>query len=143
MAQNIEADRLLLLASEGNAATHTHHSGPSNSKDLMHTKRQHKIVRYNPITLLLKGAMYTYQNLVSPQLGNRCLYELSCSNFSKASIKEHGLVKGLFLSADRILRCNRISTLDFVSYKINTRTGKYRDLPAFYHLRTPPHYELP
>ena len=109
------------------------HSG--NDKKVMKTKDKNAFLAYNPVSLLLKGAMFSYQNAISPQLGSRCLYDLSCSNFSKHSIYEFGIFKGVFLSADRILRCNRISHLDLHPLTLNEKTGRYIDLPSQYRFR--------
>lgn len=136
-SQNPIKDQLTMLSHSDVLQYHSHYGSTNtqNTKTILNTKKTSKIAKYNPISLLLKGGMAFYQNLVSPQLGNRCIYDLSCSNFSKASIAEFGMVKGLFLSADRLLRCNRISTLDFIPPKINPKTGKYNDLPIFYKVK--------
>ncbi len=111
------------------------HQHIGNSTKIMKTKDKNVFVKYNPISLLLKGAMFSYQNAISPQLGKRCLYDLSCSNFSKHSIYEFGIFKGVFLSADRILRCNRISHLDLHPLTLNEKTGRYIDVPSQYRFK--------
>ena len=35
-----------------------------------------------------------------------CRFTPSCSNYAKEAINRYGLIKGLFLSIKRILRCN-------------------------------------
>ncbi len=37
---------------------------------------------------------------------NSCRYIPSCSNYAIEALEKHGLIKGLFLSIKRILRCN-------------------------------------
>jgi putative component of membrane protein insertase Oxa1/YidC/SpoIIIJ protein YidD len=71
--------------------------------------------------------MLLYQNVVSAQLSKECPYEITCSNFSKQSIKKFGIVKGLFLSADRLTRCNRIAILDVNFLNIDPLTGGIKD----------------
>jgi len=46
-----------------------------------------------------------YQKLISPLLPSSCIYYPSCSHYSKKSITEHGVFKGMILSITRILRC--------------------------------------
>jgi len=46
-----------------------------------------------------------YQKLISPLLPSSCIYYPSCSHYSKKSITEHGVFKGMILSVSRILRC--------------------------------------
>jgi putative membrane protein insertion efficiency factor len=103
-----------------------------NDKKVMEVHQPSFVAKYNPLTLLLKGTMYTYQHVISPQLSRSCPYEITCSNFSKQSIKTYGIVKGVFLSADRILRCNRIGILDVHPLDFNETTGTISDSPSRY-----------
>jgi uncharacterized protein len=89
------------------------------------------VARYNPFTLTASGLMLFYQHIVSPQIAASCIYTRSCSNFAKQSIKEYGLVKGVFLAADRLLRCNRSCENDHPSYAV-AADGKIMDEPLLY-----------
>ena len=109
-----------------------YYQGQHNSQQIMQTGKKSFLQKINPVTLVLKGAMYAYQNCLSQQLSKQCPYEITCSNFAKLSIKDLGLIKGLVVSADRILRCNRISILDYFSLDINEETGKIEDSPWKY-----------
>ncbi|PSJ77314.1 membrane protein insertion efficiency factor YidD [Sphingobacteriales bacterium UPWRP_1] len=106
----------------------------TNNKKAMKTRNRSAFARYNPITLALTGSMFLYQNVLSAQMGRQCLYNPSCSNFSKQAIAEFGLVKGVFLTADRLLRCNRISALDLNLLNLNPKTGRFNDLARQYRL---------
>lgn len=66
----------------------------------------------NPLYHMLAGSMYGYQKWVSPVLGRHCAYSPSCSAYSKELLKEYGLLKGVFCTADRLMRCNRIALAD-------------------------------
>jgi putative component of membrane protein insertase Oxa1/YidC/SpoIIIJ protein YidD len=77
-----------------------------NNKAPIAYKHKSFIAKYNPFSLLATSAMLFYQNVVSVQFFRHCLYERSCSNFSKQAIYEFGLIKGIFMSADRLMRCN-------------------------------------
>jgi putative component of membrane protein insertase Oxa1/YidC/SpoIIIJ protein YidD/TM2 domain-containing membrane protein YozV len=68
-----------------------------------------------------KGMLKVYQNYFSDQIINDCIYEHSCSTFSQGAITEFGLIKGGFLSIDRLMRCNRASGLDFVPSYFNQK----------------------
>ena len=92
-------------------------------------------VKYNPLHLVLKGAMYTYQHVFSGQLASECIYDMSCSNYAKRSIEYFGLFKGVFMAYDRLLRCNRISALDNHPLKIHEINGYVMDVPADYSLK--------
>ena len=47
-----------------------------------------------------------YQVFVSSQDGPSCAFSPSCSRFGLAAIKEYGIMRGVLLTADRLLRCN-------------------------------------
>lgn len=47
-----------------------------------------------------------YQIAISPLLGSNCRYQPTCSNYMMEALKTHGLIKGLYLGAKRILRCH-------------------------------------
>ena len=89
--------------------------------------------RFNPVLLLMNGSLKAYQRVISPQLSATCLYELSCSRFSQAAIKEYGPLKGVALSADRLARCNRLSATTINPFRIS-KAGKVIDFPKMYQL---------
>ena len=60
-----------------------------------------KIIVY-PFILLIKF----YQITISPLLPSTCRFSPTCSEYSKLSLLKHGLIKGLFLSFKRIIRCH-------------------------------------
>jgi putative component of membrane protein insertase Oxa1/YidC/SpoIIIJ protein YidD len=109
-----------------------HYHGKGNNDKALQSRQSNAFARYNPVTLVLKGALLGYQKLVSEQLARSCPYEISCSNFSKQAIHEFGIFKGVFISADRILRCNRIGVLDISPVRINPVTGAIIDSPNMY-----------
>lgn len=90
------------------------------------------IVRYNPVSLLFGGALFGYQRWISPLLASKCPYELSCSAFSKASIQEFGLVKGVALSADRLTRCTEFTMIDMKPSRLNEGGQSIKDSPIKY-----------
>ncbi|MFN2394936.1 MAG: membrane protein insertion efficiency factor YidD [Bacteroidales bacterium] len=91
---------------------------------LMRSRSNNLLVRYNPVSLTFGGLMYVYQRFVSPQLPSECLYEHNCSDFSRKLIYKYGLVKGVFTTSDRLMRCNRLSALDVHPLLVNEKTGK-------------------
>ena len=109
-----------------------HYHGPVNNEKALQSKHHNVIAQYNPVSLVLKGALLGYQKILSQQLARNCPYEISCSNFSKQAIREFGIFKGVFISADRILRCNRIGYEDVSPLSINPATGRIIDSPNMY-----------
>ncbi len=47
-----------------------------------------------------------YRICVSPFLPRSCRFYPSCSAYARESLITHGLLKGLFLSAMRLLKCH-------------------------------------
>ena len=47
-----------------------------------------------------------YRRLISPALPRRCKYEPTCSAYAEEAIRELGVVRGVILSAWRVVRCN-------------------------------------
>ena len=91
--------------------------------------------KINPFSLAAISAMLLYQNVVSPEIFSHCLYYCSCSNFSKKAIQEFGLFKGVFMSADRLLRCNVIAINDFPPEVFN-KDELVIDEPQDYHFKS-------
>ena len=89
------------------------------------------------MSLLFGGALYFYQSAVSKQLGTQCPYEVNCSNFSRICIRKHGLLKGIFLTADRLTRCTRLAAMDInKNTDLRRKTNKLIDNPDDYSFRT-------
>ncbi|MEI6347917.1 MAG: membrane protein insertion efficiency factor YidD [Bacteroidota bacterium] len=98
-----------------------------NTKKTIKPSRGNFVMRYNPVSLFFIGAMFVYQNAISAQLSASCVYEQSCSNFSKNMISEFGFIKGLLLSSDRLIRCNPKSIEKAYEWEINENQGKLLD----------------
>ena len=49
-----------------------------------------------------------YQTLISPFFPASCKFSPTCSEYTKLSLKKHGLFKGLKLSLKRIIKCHPI-----------------------------------
>lgn len=47
-----------------------------------------------------------YQYCISPFVPKVCRFEPSCSVYAVEALKKHGVLKGSYLAARRILRCN-------------------------------------
>ncbi len=58
---------------------------------------------------VLTGMIRFYQKHISPSLPRTCKYYPTCSQYAVEAIKKHGPIKGLGLSAWRLLRCNPFS----------------------------------
>ncbi|SDL60381.1 membrane protein insertion efficiency factor YidD [Siphonobacter aquaeclarae] len=118
-AQDVLAD--LALAEQSHAVV----------SDTAPPKKLKPILRYNPFYWAANGTLTFYQTVISPQISADCLFELSCSRFSREAIRRFGLIKGVALSADRISRCNRLSATSLDPVRANA-AGKSIDTPDMY-----------
>jgi len=57
---------------------------------------------------LASSLITKYQKYISSNRPQKCKYYPSCSNYTLLAVEEFG-VKGLFMSAWRLLRCNPFS----------------------------------
>ena len=55
-----------------------------------------------PFIFLIK----LYQWIISPWLGSQCRFTPTCSQYGIEALKKHGAIKGIWLTAKRIARCN-------------------------------------
>ena len=52
------------------------------------------------------AALRVYRAIISPLYGDVCRYYPSCSSYTLQAIQQHGVVRGIWLGARRILRCH-------------------------------------
>ena len=93
-----------------------------------------EILRFNPletseIKLAATGLIRLYQKFISSQDSPACNFLPTCSRFGMACIQEYGVVRGILLTADRLLRCNGSQSQH---YHKDEATGKYVDLVSDY-----------
>lgn len=56
--------------------------------------------------LILIGLIKFYRHIVSPGFVNCCRFYPSCSSYAEKAIKQLGVIKGIYLSVRRLLRCH-------------------------------------
>jgi putative membrane protein insertion efficiency factor len=62
--------------------------------------------RRRPATLLLKGAVRTYQLTLRGVIGSHCRFHPHCSAYAMEALELHGAARGSLLAARRLLRCH-------------------------------------
>ena len=93
------------------------------------TPEKQEVVRFNPqetseLKLVATGLIRLYQKFISSQDGPSCNFLPSCSHFGMGCIQEYGFVRGVLLTADRLIRCNGSRSNH---YHRDSVTGKYID----------------
>ncbi|MCE2414589.1 membrane protein insertion efficiency factor YidD [Candidatus Poribacteria bacterium] len=88
-----------------------------------------EVIRFNPeeaseLKFVATGLIRLYQEFVSSQDGPTCNFHPTCSRFGMACIQEYGVLRGILLTADRLLRCNGSQAQH---YHKDGVTGKYID----------------
>lgn len=58
------------------------------------------------IVKLLLAVIRLYQLTISPLLGPVCRFEPSCSRYAMACLRDHGLLRGSWLSVVRLGKCH-------------------------------------
>ncbi|PZN32705.1 MAG: membrane protein insertion efficiency factor YidD [Proteobacteria bacterium] len=56
--------------------------------------------------IVLKALLRGYRLLLSPWLGANCRFYPSCSHYAEEAIDVHGVLRGCWLTARRLLRCH-------------------------------------
>lgn len=93
------------------------------------------LIRYNPVSLGFSSLMFMYQKFISPQISADCLFKPTCSEFSRQCFIRYGLIKGLFVTADRLNRCDRISATAIEPIEINEEDNKVHETTDRYCLQ--------
>jgi len=55
---------------------------------------------------ILKGLIKLYRYGISPMLGSNCRFYPTCSCYAEEAIEHHGVIRGTYLAARRLLRCH-------------------------------------
>ncbi|MDY6932935.1 MAG: membrane protein insertion efficiency factor YidD [Spirochaetota bacterium] len=61
---------------------------------------------YSLILWIFINLIRVYKLIISPYLPASCRFTPTCSVYSMGALQKHGLVKGVYLSLKRILRCH-------------------------------------
>ncbi len=58
------------------------------------------------LSRLMIAIITLYRWTISPLLGNRCRFYPSCSHYAIDALRQHGVLRGGYLSLRRLLRCH-------------------------------------
>ena len=122
-AQSINLNSDLMLVDAALKQQIHHHE----KRDFIFRNQPKTIFNSNPVSLLYGSSLYIYQNFITQHFSASCLYNPSCSEFSKHAVKEFGIFKGGLLTFDRLNRCNRIAATDLDIATIDLKTHRFDD----------------
>jgi putative component of membrane protein insertase Oxa1/YidC/SpoIIIJ protein YidD len=91
---------------------------PAAKRKILSFKNKKPIARINPLNYLAAGALFVYQRLISEQIQANCMYEISCSNYTKLCIQEHG-VSGFLAGIDQLNCCFAGVVYDYPDFMIS------------------------
>lgn len=83
-----------------------------------------KFQETSELKLAATGLIRLYQKFISSQDGPSCNFTPTCSRFGMACIQEYGMLRGILLTADRLIRCNGLQS---THYHKDLHTGKNID----------------
>ena len=69
------------------------------------------------------AAIHAYRVTLSPWLGGHCRFHPTCSQYALDAYREHGVLRGTFLTARRLLRCHPVGGGGFDPVPLS---GSYR-----------------
>ena len=58
------------------------------------------------MSTVMIACIRVYQRAISPLLGPCCRFTPSCSHYACACIRDHGALRGVWLTLRRLLRCH-------------------------------------
>ena len=92
-------------------------------------EKQREVSHFNPLEtselkLAATGLIRLYQKFISSQDGPSCNFTPTCSRFGMACIQEYGMLRGILLTTDRLIRCNGLQS---TYYHKDPKTGKNID----------------
>jgi putative component of membrane protein insertase Oxa1/YidC/SpoIIIJ protein YidD len=105
--------------SERTVAAAMHQLSPGELSHRRVLLKANKHGRLNPVHYVAAALLYVYQNLLSEQFGSDCMFETSCSEFTKRSISEKGLIRGTLEGFNQISECQRGTLFEHPRVAVN------------------------
>lgn len=79
-----------------------------------------------------------YRRIISPLYGQVCSFYPSCSAYGLEAVTAHGVVRGVPMTAWRILRCNPFTGGDVDPVPVSRRIWPQGEVPAIIETNHPP-----
>ena len=68
-----------------------------------------KGVFHGLVMKFVRAAHYAYKRTLSRVFGNACRFTPYCSDYAVEALDKHGVLKGMYLTFRRILKCHPLS----------------------------------
>lgn len=94
------------------------------TKEIPQKVSHFKFQETSELKLAATGLIRLYQKFISSQDGPSCNFTPTCSHFGMACIQEYGVLRGILLTANRLIRCNGLQS---THYHKDLKTGKNID----------------
>ena len=78
----------------------------------------------NELNILFHLLLKFYQIVLSSQDRPACMFTPSCSEYARLALQKYGLIPGMIMAADRLLRCNGTGKR---YYRTDKQTGRLAD----------------
>lgn len=85
---------------------------PLSAEEPWSISREHPVTteveppRHEQRTESANPLIHFYQHYVSPLSGSTCHYTPTCSRYTGEAIRKFGLLKGMLMGTDRLIRCH-------------------------------------
>jgi uncharacterized protein len=68
-------------------------------------KFEKRVTRYNPLAYVGAGLLFVYQKIFSEQIQASCMYEVSCSEYTRLSVQRSGFIAGTLKGFSQLTEC--------------------------------------
>ena len=73
-------------------------------RKVLSLKNKGFISKINPVTYVSAGLLFIYQSILSEQIQAECIYQISCSGYTKFQIEQNGF-RGFLLGFHQLNNC--------------------------------------
>jgi putative component of membrane protein insertase Oxa1/YidC/SpoIIIJ protein YidD len=83
--------------------------------------------RVGPVKSTFAGLMFLYQNVFSEQISASCIYEISCSEYTKREIEKYGLFIGSIKGFHQLMHCTHGAIEEVPPYMKSSYSEKIKN----------------
>ncbi len=91
---------------------------PNPSRKIISFKNKSLLAKINPLNYVAAGLLYFYQAILSEQIQANCVYEISCSGYTKLCINKYGFIIGSAKGIHQLTNCFPSAVDECPEYKV-------------------------